>query len=720
MNSSGSNTVSPKTWHPARFAIEGKVLTFCLSLDPKVRPTEFTSNPNSLRRLYILERVDGWKFGYHRKAIHVAAKEPRPDDGFKDDPNKRLAIDAPSQSAPAPGYDLSPGMQIAHSFRFRDGVALPRLSANGNVIVCLVDKTVQCLDPLTRRVISQITPPGAAWVSPDGTQVAVFTDKPLSIRMCEVATGKTLKTIELLSNPWVPIIFSPGGRYLIGVNRGVDLRIWDTVEGRQVRRIDVPIFSVDISSDGRFLVGSDDKKVYLYDFASLRLEREFPFGANSAIFSPDGKLIYAAAGPRIMTLDRATGARLADYSPDRPMDGGLWVSRDHKHLIGITQVQHGAAVFQVGSPKLMAGFYLPLNASIAHPGRAVFEQNGNEVLLLCSKFDPALKGTAAPAPDDVSKLPAFKITERFKVAVPGLPMPYFGVTAFSPNGKYVLTSTRDKQVKIYDTAVGKLVKTITTNFDQVTGLAMSSDDYIYIGGGIGRLVPGGFNQSPTYIAKYHLSTSKEDRILGLVGAFKGLKLSPDGTRLYGIGIDFSLRVWDVKTRAQLHAWEKLFRVPKSLEISPDGKTGLMVMDSGPVVLNLENFRDVLKLPEGTHEMCMIGDGSKAAMISKNITLKIWDLKTGNVYRSVDLVDRDSPKSFGVERSSKDGKLLYITGQLGGEDFYHIYDIDAGKFVYRYQLPGERNQRFTAPDGAAVVVRSLDALRGLELPPLPKR
>jgi hypothetical protein len=96
------------------------------------------------------------------------------------------------------------------------------------------------------------------------------------------------------------------------------------------------------------------------------------------------------------------------------------------------------------------------------------------------------------------------------------------------------------------------------------------------------------------------------------------------------------------------------------------------------------------------------------------------LKTGNVYRSVDLVDRDSPKSFGVERSSKDGKLLYITGQLGGEDFYHIYDIDAGKFVYRYQLPGERNQRFTAPDGAAVVVRSLDALRGLELPPLPKR
>jgi hypothetical protein len=65
-------------------------------------------------------------------------------------------------------------------------------------------------------------------------------------------------------------------------------------------------------------------------------------------------------------------------------------------------------------------------------------------------------------------------------------------------------------------------------------------------------------------------------------------------------------------------------------------------------------------------------------------------------------------------------LLYITGQLGGEDFYHIYDVDAGRFVYRYQLAGEHHQRFTASDGAAVVVRSLSALRGLELPPLPKR
>ena len=290
-------------------------------------------------------------------------------------------------------------------------------------------------------------------------------------------------------------------------------------------------------------------------------------------------------------------------------------------------------------------------------------------------------------------------------------MPGFGATGFSVNGKYILASAKDKQVHILEVTTGKTIKSIQTNFDLITGVAMTADETIFITGSFGKLVPGKLFANPTYISKISLATGKEDKITGILGVVTQLQVSPDSSRLYGVGNDCSLRVWDAKTGMKLHAWENLVRVPRKFDQSSDGKLGLMALDTGPILLHLENFREGLKIPETLGHgasVCLIGDGSRGATVTKDITLKISDLKTGNVFKTIELAERDSSNKYGVAGGSPDGKHIYITGKFGPDDLYNVMEIDNGKFVARYQLAGPRGPQVASarqPDCAALDERA---------------
>ena len=77
-------------------------------------------------------------------------------------------------------------------------------------------------------------------------------------------------------------------------------------------------------------------------------------------------------------------------------------------------------------------------------------------------------------------------------------------------------------------------------------------------------------------------------------------------------------------------------------------------------------------------------------------------------------------SFGVAKAAVDGKSVLIGGSLEGDDLYHVFDLDAGKVVQRYQLKDKRGVGLFAPGGNLVAMRSMTDVRVIELPPLPKR
>lgn len=297
----------------------------------------------------------------------------------------------------------------------------------------------------------------------------------------------------------------------------------------------------------------------------------------------------------------------------------------------------------------------------------------------------------------------------------------FGGVSFSQDERFLVAASNDNKVHVFQTKDGKLVRTLPTQFDEVTGVASSPDgSHVFVSGGVGKVAPAQLPNNPTYIAKIHVASGKEERFPGVVGAFHSLKVSPDGSRLYGVGADYSLRAWDAHSGNLAHSWENLFRVPYGMELSRDGKIGVMVIETGPVVLNLENGRDTLKLPEGARSLRILGETSRAAATNDHKTLKIWDLKTGAVVKSFDLVDRDSAKGFGIIRSSADGKWISISGSHVGRDLYHVIDATNGKLVFRYRIDAYDGEQFASSSGNLVAFRNVNELRLVEIPPMPKR
>jgi uncharacterized protein (TIGR03067 family) len=712
---------------PGIFEINGNILKICMSLTAGDRPTEYASRPNSNRRLIVLERVEN---GAPRTPIHVAKVIPAPN-AHKDDPNLTLLVDpAPSQTA-LPCIDLSKGIEVAHTFRLSGGLQNPQISPDGKRIACRVGNEIICIDTETRQTISSVPDLEfchLAW-SPDAKQLACLYTVKGKLVVREMPSLKEVQSFEMpkmFGNP--QIAFTPGGRYVTVLHPNEDFQVWDIKAGKQVRRLENRAVRFDLSSDGKqilFLIKGD---VIIADFATLKEIRRFksPFiRFDDAALSPDNRLMYVIWGKFFEAWDRSTGKKVMTYNTGSDRPEKIWSSADNQFLVVGTGARYApnAVVFRVGNPDPVAKTYVPSFRSISHTGRVVCSQNTTEVVLYLAKIDSAFvaKGAPSKAAEELKKIPVLDAKFRFKNKIPGIPSKGFGGASFSDDDRFVVTASRDNKVHVMSTASGKTVKTFPTQFDEVSGIALSPNgSIVYATGAFGKFVPGRFTLNPTYIAKIDVASGKETRFTGIDGAFSDLKISPDGTRLYGIGIDYSFRVWDTQTGKLLHSWEKLFRVPYGFELARDGKMGLLVMSNGPIVLNLQNFRDGLKLTEGANGMVLLGNTGRAAASHNNRTLKIWDLKSGNLYKSTDLVDRDSDKSFGVIKSSADGKLVYIAGSFVTPDLYHVVDVETGKIVFRYASPPQSGGYVVSESGNLIAFRNLSELSVIELPPIPKR
>lgn len=272
-------------------------------------------------------------------------------------------------------------------------------------------------------------------------------------------------------------------------------------------------------------------------------------------------------------------------------------------------------------------------------------------------------------------------------------------TAFTPDGKQLVSASNDKTVRVWDIATGKTVRMIRGesapgNWGTIYAMSLSRD---------GRwLAIAGFLSEADVISAsavhlYDFASGKLVKILkGHRNVVFALAFSPDGKRLVSGGSDKSAIIWDVATGRQLIRLRGHSDTIEAVGFSKDGSR--VVTGSGDETIRLWKAGDGKLIAEMTEH--------RSITQRQNKDSKVW---SGNV-KTVAF----SPNDRMIASGSADGRVL-------------LWDGDSGAFLRELAFPGGMvggaaiDSLSFSPDGKVLLFSSamegcqfLDVASGKEL------
>lgn len=129
----------------------------------------------------------------------------------------------------------------------------------------------------------------------------------------------------------------------------------------------------------------------------------------------------------------------------------------------------------------------------------------------------------------------------------------------SPDGRYLVSGSYDKHIKIWSPASGRLRHTLKGHGDAVVSLAIDPSSRI--------LASGSWDNR---LKLWDLATGKLLRTLnGHHDDVEALTMSPDGKWLASASADATVRIWELQTGQEIQRFKDEYMV-RAIAFSPDG------------------------------------------------------------------------------------------------------------------------------------------------------
>jgi WD40 repeat protein len=251
-----------------------------------------------------------------------------------------------------------------------------------------------------------------------------------------------------------------------------------------------------------------------------------------------------------------------------------------------------------------------------------------------------------------------------------------GVTsvAFSSDGRAVLSGSRDKTLKLWEAATGRLMRTFEGNSEAVTSVAFSPDGRSVLSGS------EGWKREEKTLRLWDAATGRLVRVFeGASGGVGSVAFSPDGRSVASGGLGAgraTLKLWDAATGRLVHNFGGYSEAVMSVAFSPDG--GAVIAGgsafAGAAAIGLWNaatgqrVRPFNKHSNDVRSVAFSPDGRSAVSGSWG-PIELWDVATGRLVRTFEKhsgpVGSIAFSADGRHVTSADGQLVKLWNPANG-------------------------------------------------------
>jgi len=351
--------------------------------------------------------------------------------------------------------------------------------------------------------------------SPDGKYV-VSGDDHGALKFWDLSKKSNIKTFKGNSSVFKSAAFSPDGKYVVSGSVFGHLMLWDIKTGKEVKPFighmkDVQ--SIAFSPDGRYIVSGDYSGIIkLWDVSTGKEVKSFEAfrEIEGLTFSPDGKYVVSLSdsSDQIFIWDVSTGMKVRTIKDDDI--SSFAISPDGKYIVT------GSGIYTKKFGKLWDFYSGKMIKNLTFKkGYDIF---GDIVYISSDSLDFSPDGRHVVSSYNIdNEFYLLDVSTDRKVRTFKGHTDHVNSVAFSPDGKYILSGSRDKTLKLWEVSSGREVRTFDGHKSHVSSVAFSVDGEYAIS-----------TSSDSTVKLWSIKSGKE---IAMIVSFKGgewVVMTPEG------------------------------------------------------------------------------------------------------------------------------------------------------------------------------------------------
>ena len=562
-------------------------------------------------------------------------------------------------------WDTHSGIKIFELRGHNSAIRQAIFSPDGKrIATASEDTTVKVWDANTGELLMTLSghtaSVGGAAFSPDGKFLATASEDT-TWRVWNVEDGAMILQAPTRTTDRVHmtgIVFSDDGQRIATTSWDGFVEVWDAKTGEQVSWLintaPEPIFDLDINPLGNQLASTSSSNIRISDVMTGEVLKTIARHNNlvyGVTYSPDGmQLASGGLDGKIKIWDASTGTNVLTLAGHRSAVNAMAFSPDGLHVASASS----------------DGSVLIWNIGLAHEIYAIHTTSSANRVVISADGKLMAQGVG----DEARIWDLMTGAELFSLRHDSL----VGAVAFSPDGKYLVTTNEANDVNVWEIMTQTRVITLASGSAFLNAVVVNP---------IGGQIASGGEEGIVRVWDF-ASGELLFAINGHIAPVTSLAYSPDGKWLASAGVDDRAILWDAGTGEKVDVFSGHHDVVWSVAFNSDGSRIVTASrDSTVKVWNVGSGEELLTLQGHTGTVVSASfspDGKQIASAGRDGLTNLWDAQTGELLLTL------PGDGSGIQSMvfTSDGKHLVTAGGTG----LRIYVLDL------YELIGLAESRLT--------------------------